>query len=104
MIFKKSKKEENKPQNPTALSLKLYEMLLSAENCKIILLTGTPIINYPNEIAILFNILRGYIISWELKLNWATGTINKKKLEDDSFKKNKEIGKIIQKQILNTEK
>ena len=27
---------------------------------------------------------------------------NKKKLEDDSFKKNKEIGKIIQKQILNT--
>ncbi len=29
---------------------------------------------------------------------------NKKKLEDDSFKKNKEIGKIIQKQILNTEK
>jgi len=79
---RKSKKEENKPQNPTALSLKLYEMLLSATNCKIILLTGTPIINYPNEIAILFNILRGYIISWELKLNWATGTINKKKLED----------------------
>ena len=79
---RKSKKEENKPQNPTALSLKLYEMLLSAENCKIILLTGTPIINYPNEIAILFNILRGYIISWELKLNWSTGTINKKKLED----------------------
>ena len=79
---RKSKKEENKPQNPTALSLKLYEMLLSATNCKIILLTGTPIINYPNEIAILFNILRGYIISWELKLNWTTGTVNKKKLED----------------------
>ena len=81
-VKRKGKKEENKPQNPTALSLKLYEMLLSAENCKIILLTGTPIINYPNEIAILFNILRGYIISWDLKLNWSTGTINKKKLED----------------------
>jgi hypothetical protein len=79
---KKSKKEENKPQNPTALSLRLYEMLLTAENCKIILLTGTPIINYPNEIAILFNILRGYIISWQLKLNWTSGTINKKKLEE----------------------
>ena len=34
---------------------------MDAENCKIILLSGTPIINYPNEIAVLFNILRGYI-------------------------------------------
>ena len=43
------------------LSILLYEYLMGATNCKIILLTGTPIINYPNEIAILFNILRGYI-------------------------------------------
>ena len=55
--------------------------LLAAENTKIILLTGTPIINYPNEIAILFNILRGYIISWELTIHLDRGTINKKKLE-----------------------
>ena len=41
--------------------MKLYEYLMSAENCKIVFLTGTPIINYPNEIAILFNMLRGYI-------------------------------------------
>ena len=35
--------------------------ILSASNCRVIFLTGTPIINYPNEIAVLFNMLRGYI-------------------------------------------
>jgi hypothetical protein len=37
---------------------------MDATNAKIILLTGTPIINYPHEIGILFNILRGYIKTW----------------------------------------
>ena len=50
------------------LSILLYEYLMGASNCKIILLSGTPIINYPNEIAILFNILRGYIKTFEFKL------------------------------------
>lgn len=47
----------------------LYEMLLTAQNCRIVLLTGTPIINYPNEIGILFNILRGYIKTWQIPLD-----------------------------------
>ena len=46
----------------------LYEYLKSADNCKIIFLSGTPIINYPNEIAVLFNMLRGYIKTWHFKL------------------------------------
>ena len=50
-------------------SLKLYDMLMSAKNCKIVLLTGTPIINYPNEIGILYNILRGYIKTWHIPVN-----------------------------------
>lgn len=58
----------NKIQRPESLSMRLYEYLLSAENCKIVLLTGTPIINYPNEIGILFNILRGYIKTWSIPL------------------------------------
>ena len=48
-----------------ALSLKLYEYLLSAKNMRVVLLSGTPIINYPNELGVLFNILRGYIKTWE---------------------------------------
>ena len=39
----------------------LYNYLKSAKNARIIFLTGTPVINYPNEIAILFNMLRGNI-------------------------------------------
>ena len=58
-----------KVKNSDSISLKLYELLMSAENAKIIMLSGTPIINYPNEIGILFNILRGYIKTWNLKLN-----------------------------------
>jgi hypothetical protein len=50
------------------LSGALYEYLMTAKNVKIVLLSGTPIINYPNEIAILFNILRGKIKTWSLKL------------------------------------
>lgn len=51
----------NKLKQPKSISMKLYDYLMDAENCKIVFLTGTPIINYPNEIAILFNMLRGYI-------------------------------------------
>jgi hypothetical protein len=61
----------------------LYKTLLQAENCKIILLSGTPIINYPNEIGILFNILRGYIKTWNINI------------EVSEQKTNSEIEKII---------
>jgi len=39
----------------------VYKFLLEAKNSKIIFLTGTPLVNTPFEIAILFNILRGPI-------------------------------------------
>ena len=55
--------------HPIALSLVLYEMLLSAQDVRIVMLTGTPMINYPNELGILFNILRGYIKTWNFQLN-----------------------------------
>jgi hypothetical protein len=54
----------NKLNKPEELSYQLYELLMNAENCKIVLLTGTPIINYSYEAAILFNILRGTIPAW----------------------------------------
>lgn len=71
----------NKLKRPTSLSMRLYDMLMSAENVKIILLTGTPVINYPNEIAIIFNILRGYIKTWKFPLQISTqAKIDKKVL------------------------
>lgn len=39
----------------------IYRMLMEAKNIKIVALSGTPIINYPFEIGLLCNILRGYM-------------------------------------------
>ena len=47
---------------------RLYHLLMDAEDCRIILLSGTPIINYPHEMAITFNLLRGYIKTWVFKV------------------------------------
>jgi hypothetical protein len=74
---------------PQSLSLILYEFLLRANNCRVVLLTGTPIINYPNEIGILFNILRGYIKTWNFTLNVET---------------NKKVSKEILQQMLSNDK
>lgn len=46
----------------------LYNLLMDATNLKVVMLSGTPIINYPQEIAVLFNILRGYIYTWTFKI------------------------------------
>lgn len=71
----------NKMKRPESISMRLYEYLLSAQNCKIVLLTGTPMINYPNEIAIMFNILRGYIKTWTFPLNIKSSRkVNKEEL------------------------
>lgn len=67
-VISENKKGE-KEHLPLQLSTKLYEFLLSAKNARIILLTGTPVINYPNEFGILFNILRGYIKTWKISIN-----------------------------------
>jgi len=56
----------NKLNKPEEISYQLYELLMNAENCKIVMLTGTPIINYSYEMAILFNILRGTIPAWTM--------------------------------------
>ncbi len=38
----------------------LYRLLVSAKNSKIVALSGTPLINFPEELAILSNIINGY--------------------------------------------
>ena len=63
----------NKLTKKETVSGKLYDYLMNAQNAKIVLLTGTPIINYPNEIAIMFNILRGKIKTWYFKLTIEAG-------------------------------
>jgi hypothetical protein len=60
----------NKIKKPKSIPYILYDYLMNASNARIVLLSGTPIINYPNEIGILYNILRGYIKSWTIPAVW----------------------------------
>ena len=47
--------------NGSKLAKNIYEKLMHAKDCKIILLSGTPIINNPYEIATIINLIRGYM-------------------------------------------
>jgi len=62
----------NKLKKPDTIPYQLYKFLLSAKNARVVLLTGSPIINYPNEVGILYNILRGHIKTWKFTLNVQT--------------------------------
>jgi hypothetical protein len=82
-IVNKLGKSKNTTKDITKFtSTILYHNLMKASNAKIIFLSGTPIINYPNEIAILYNILRGYIRT--VKIPIVTG---QKKYTQDQFNK-----------------
>jgi len=74
----------NKIKSPKSVSFILYDYLMNATNARIVLLSGTPIINYPNEIGILYNILRGYIKTWTIDV-----IVNTKERVDTNFILNK---------------
>lgn len=46
----------------------LYKLLMSAKGCKLILLSGTPIINYPYEISYLINLLTGPQVKYTINV------------------------------------
>jgi hypothetical protein len=64
----------NKIKKPASMAYKLYDYLMDANNARVVFMTGTPIINYPNEIGILFNMLRGYIKTWIMTVNVKTSS------------------------------
>jgi hypothetical protein len=47
--------------NESDIGYKLYKKIYEARNCKVVCLSGTPVINSPHEIAYLMNLLRGPI-------------------------------------------
>lgn len=73
----------NKIKKPKSLPYLLYDYIMSAKNAKVVFLSGTPIINYPNEIGILYNMLRGYITTWTIPVSWE----KKEKLNTDTILK-----------------
>ena len=81
IVNKLNKTKDTDLKDPSNLSLILYKFLLSCENSRIILLTGTPMVNYPNEIGILFNILKGYIRTWNIQLE-TSSKLNREMLQE----------------------
>jgi predicted NAD-dependent protein-ADP-ribosyltransferase YbiA (DUF1768 family) len=58
----------NKLDSPDSLAMRIYRDITSARNSRVVFLSGTPIVNYPNEIGVLFNMLRGLIRVYELPI------------------------------------
>jgi hypothetical protein len=56
---------------------KLYDRIYHAKRCKVVALSGTPIINRPNEVAVLLNLLRGpierVIVNTKNAVSWDEG-------------------------------
>ena len=75
IVNKIKKRKTNQSFEEMPLSLQLYELILSANNARVVFLTGTPMINYPNEIAILYNMLRGYIKTFTFVLDTSEANI-----------------------------
>ena len=63
------------------IGYKVYEQILTANNCKIVLLSGTPIINKPFESALLINLIKGYtklhIVKYNTYKNYNSEDIKK---------------------------
>jgi hypothetical protein len=53
--------------NGSQIGEALYKLMMKARNSKFILLSGTPIINYPHEIAYMINLITGPRITYEIK-------------------------------------
>ena len=62
----------NSLKKKDSIAYRLYKDLMDATDTKIIFLTGTPIINTPREIGILFNMLRGFIKTWTFQIQTTT--------------------------------
>jgi hypothetical protein len=74
------------------IKMKMYDMIYNAKDCKVVCLSGTPVVNRPNEIAYLMNLLRGPIerISIPVKsaISWDEGMMT------SFFRKQKDVDTI----------
>ena len=92
--------------NPASKPSKVfYEWIVNAENVKLVFLSGTPVINRPSEIAVLYNMLKGLIkiytftIKSDLSMEDVTRRCNEVFYKNPSlielFYVEKKMGKIV---------
>lgn len=77
--------------NDTSVSTDIYKDLICAENCNVVLLSGTPLINYPSELGVLFNIVGGSHVMIEIPCDHT----NSKKKSKSEIKKSLESLQLI---------
>ena len=53
----------------------MYEWLLTADECKVVGLAGTPAFEHLTELGVLYNMLYGYVQAWTVELKAATTTL-----------------------------
>ena len=70
----------------TSVYIKLYEQMLQATDFRIVMLSGTPILNYPQEMGVMFNLLRGGIQTWTFDIDSASTKLSTESI-DAIFKK-----------------
>ena len=66
-----------------SVSTDMYHNIMMAENCNVVILSGTPLINYPCELGVLFNLIGGYNYSFEIKISH----VDKQKISQKEFVK-----------------
>jgi hypothetical protein len=92
--------------NPASKPSKIfYEWIVNAENVKLVFLSGTPVINKPSEIAVLYNMLKGLIkiYTFTIKSDMSPEIVTKKMNEFfyekpsliELFYVQKKLGKLI---------
>ena len=60
---------------------RLYELIMRANNSKIVFLSGTPVINYAYELGLMFNMLRGIVYSYKIPLKHLDNQFNPEQLK-----------------------
>ena len=67
----------SKIHNKSFYGLRLYELIMRSKNSKFIFLSGTPVINFPYELGILCNMLKGLIHGYEFVISGSELDIRK---------------------------
>lgn len=68
--------------NNSTIARKLYGYITEARDVKIVLLSGTPIINHPYELGVMLNLLRGPMITYELSILKGSALPNTEEIEE----------------------
>jgi hypothetical protein len=71
-LKKVPKHKTEKDYKDYSASLQLYSYITNSQYSRVVLLTGTPLVNSPNEVAVIFNMLHGLIRTIECVLTIST--------------------------------